>query len=399
MNVFLTTLGCRLNEAEIGRWQRQLRADGHAVVAAPERADVVVLNSCAVTSDAARSSRRTLRQLRTRSPDSRLVVTGCEATIDPDSFDADLVVPNADKSDLVKLLNLGLGDDPDASAPRRTRGFVKVQDGCRHRCTYCIVTVARGSERSRSIDAVVDDVRALEDEGIVEVVLSGVHLGGYGSDIGSDLRSLIEAVVARTSVPRIRLGSLEPWDLPPGFFDLWSDPRLCPHLHLPLQSGSDTVLRRMARRCSVEHFSELAVQAREVPGFHLTTDIIVGFPGETDAEFDQTMQVIQRLAPGHAHIFRFSPRRGTAAATMSGQVHGEVKKRRSRELHALMAQLKERRLRSEIGRQHAVLWEADGTSGYTANWLRVKSQLPHERGSISTVTVDGVLNAERLSVA
>ena len=266
MHVFLTTLGCRLNEAELERWSRGFHATGHRVVPSPAQADIMVVNTCAVTTEAARKSRKLVSGLHRQNPAARMVLTGCFAELEPGRAASlagvDLIVGNRDKERLVDLVVESLGtptmpvlatEPEDAhvyASTGRTRAFIKVQDGCRNRCSFCIVTIARGEERSRTIADVVGEIRQRHADGYQEAVLTGVHLGGYGSDLGTDLRALVRAVLEDTDIPRVRLSSLEPWDLPEDFWSLWSSPRLMPHLHLPLQSGADTVLRRMSRRCS-----------------------------------------------------------------------------------------------------------------------------------------------------
>lgn len=398
MRVLIKTLGCRLNEAEAEQWARGFLQRGHQLAHDVADADLVVLNSCAVTGDAARKSRGLIRRVRRDNPLARVVVSGCYATLSADpvrnELGVDLVVSNSDKSRLVEITEreLALTALP-AAAPvsalfqmGRQRAFVKVQDGCRHRCTFCIVTIARGEERSRSLDEITAEIQRLCEAGVQEAVLTGVHLGGYGHDLGSDLATLIESVLARTSLPRLRLGSLEPWDLPDGFFDLFANPRLLPHLHLPLQSGSDAVLKRMARRCRSSEFRELAAQARDrATDLNLTTDIIVGFPGETAEDFAHTLEMVEEIGFGHVHIFTYSARAGTAAAALPSQVPEPVKKERSAQLHALAARCKRRTLERFVGRRFEVLWEGEPTqdretgwrfSGYTPNYLRVSTQTP-----------------------
>jgi threonylcarbamoyladenosine tRNA methylthiotransferase MtaB len=269
----------------------------------------------------------------------------------------------------------------------RQRAFVKVQDGCRYRCTFCIVTVARGEEQSRPIPAVIDEINALYAQGIQEAIITGVHLGGYGSDISSNLLELIQAILAQTEIPRLRLGSLEPWELPDGFFELFKNPRLLPHLHLPLQSGSDGVLRRMARRCKTQEFAEIVAQARAlIPNFNITTDIIVGFPGETEQEWQESYDYIKNLGFGHIHIFSYSPRQGTKAAELPNQISQEVKKQRSKQLHELAETLKQQFIAENIGSTAEVLWEGHTETldehttryfGYTSNYLRVACEVPN----------------------
>ena len=242
----------------------------------------------------------------------------------------------------------------------RTRAFVKTQDGCRNHCTFCIVTVARGDERSRTITEITAEVNALHAEGYQEAVLTGVHLGGYGSDLGADLRSLVAALLAKTQIPRLRLSSLEPFDLSASFFDLWADSgdRLMPHLHLPAQSGSDAVLRRMARRNRIADFEALVTAARAaIPGLTITTDLIAGFPGETEEDFNETLAFARRVGFAHIHAFPYSARQGTAAARFGGQVPEAERKRRVRALVELDAELGAAARRSFLGEVRPVLWE------------------------------------------
>jgi threonylcarbamoyladenosine tRNA methylthiotransferase MtaB len=267
----------------------------------------------------------------------------------------------------------------------RQRAFIKVQDGCRYRCTFCIVTVARGEERSRAIAEIIDEINTLAEQGIQEVVLTGVHLGGYGSDLNCNLVDLIQAILTHTDVPRLRLGSLEPWELTEDFFTLFAQPRLMPHLHLPLQSGSDSVLKRMARRCKTADFAALVQQCRDVRSdFNLTTDIIVGFPAESESEWQESLAFIESMAFGHTHIFTYSRREGTKAASLPEQISDTVKKQRSQQLHGLAEQMKQQFWRSQIGQTFPVLWEgyseplANGKQrvfGYTPNYLRVGCEI------------------------
>ena len=401
MKVYLASIGCRLNEAEVATWARQFQLTGHQVTATPADADALIFNSCAVTNEAARKSRQFVKRLHRQNPSARLVVTGCYASLEPEKVRAlmgvDLVVSNQEKDALAAQVAGDLqtpGMPAMATEPgavyvypgSRTRAFVKVQDGCRNRCTFCIVTVARGDERSRPIADIVDEINALHEAGYREAVLTGVHLGGYGDDLGENLFSLVRAILADTDIPRLRLSSLEPWDLPPRFFELWESPRLMPHLHLPLQSGSDRILRRMARRYTVDAYARLIADARSaIPDFNLTTDVIVGFPGESEEDWAQTVDFVQKVGFGHLHIFTYSTRAGTAAARMPHQVPGDVKRARSHQLHAIAAQMKAQTLARYVGAVQPVLWEGPGQtlpsgelrwSGYTGNYLRVEVITP-----------------------
>lgn len=416
MRVKLKALGCRLNEAELENWARGFQSVGHRIVGSSDEADLIVLNTCAVTQEAVRKSRRLIRNLYRVNPSAKVVVSGCYASLNPDEtadfLGVDLVVSNADKDQLVKLTQRALFSDleqPIASEPGvslfelgRQRAFVKVQDGCRYRCSFCIVTIARGNERSRCLESIVDEINMLHHQGIQEVILTGVHLGGYGDDLGINLSALIEAVLNRTKIPRIRLGSLEPWDLPIGFFQLFQNIRLMPHLHLPLQSGSDSVLRRMNRRCKTEEFSEIVSEARrQISGINVTTDIIVGFPGETEQDWTQSVNYIRRIGFGHIHIFSYSRREGTKAADLPDQVTVTVKKARSRELHAIAREMKQVMLREKIGSNVPVLFESevkgDGDLpqffGYTPDYLRVAvggRDMPSLENQIVKTSLEGV---------
>jgi threonylcarbamoyladenosine tRNA methylthiotransferase MtaB len=395
MLVHLKTLGCRLNEAELETWAQSFQKSGHHITPQVQAADLIIINSCAVTQDAARKSRNLIRRVHRDNPKAKLIVSGCYATLDADEaaslMGVDMVVSNKDKDQLVEkaLTELTMETMPEMSAEPgetslftrgRQRAFVKVQDGCRYRCTFCIVTIARGEEVSRPIDTVIDDINTLHAQGINEVILTGVHLGGYGSDLGYSLCNLIKAILERTAITRLRLGSLEPWEFTEEFFELFHNPRLMPHLHLPLQSGSDSVLRRMARRCKTEEFAAIVKKLRQyIPHFNITTDIIAGFPGETEEEWQQSFDFIQQIGFGHIHIFTYSSRKGTKAATLPNQVDSQTKKQRSQQLHELANTMKQNFYQDNIGHEFPVLWEGYSEAygkgkkrvfGYTPNYLR-----------------------------
>ncbi len=417
MRVFLDQLGCRLNFSENSTLAGRLNAAGHRIVGRAEEAQVIVLNTCAVTSQAARKSRQAARHLNRRNPDARIAMTGCYATLAPQESaklpGVELVADNHAKEMLHTLLEPWSAEfsDPDdlsriqphgtpfaqASAEEeegRTRAFVKVQDGCQNRCTFCIVTALRGDSRSRTTAEVVSEVQGLVDGGYREAVLTGVHLGAFGRDLDggqrSDLKELTAAILTDTDIARLRLSSLEPWELADGFFDLWQrwPGRLCPHLHLPLQAGTDAQLRRMARRCTVASFHQLAADARAaIPNLIITTDLIVGFPGESDADFEEGLRFVEEMRFAHAHIFPFSARTGTAAAEFDGQVKKAVKRERSRRMHQVVARSGQLERARYVGATRPVLWEGSGQqltdqadtllwSGLTDNYLRVTAQAP-----------------------
>lgn len=418
MKVYLETLGCRLNYAEMDALGRQLEAAGHSVAASPESADVCVLNTCAVTGEAARKSRQWARRLARANPQARLALTGCFATLMPDEAahlpNVALVVANDRKELLAELLqpwSAALGGEswrrlaPDAPPhpPSRTRAFVKVQDGCNNRCTFCIVTVARGAERSRPVADVVAEIQQLTAEGVQEAVLTGVHLGGYGRDIDTHLHDLVAAVLERTELPRLRLSSLEPWELGPAFFDLWpqSGGRLCPHLHLPAQAGSDAVLRRMARRNRTDDFRRLVDAARSrIAGLVITTDMIVGFPGETGDDFAASLRFVEAMRFAHVHVFPYSAREGTAAARFGDQVPLEVRRQRVVELQAVAQDVGQTVARGFLGQVRPVLWEQNEAgnsalwSGLTDNYLRVQTMTPDTVDLTNRITPAQLLRLE-----
>ena len=394
MKVHLRALGCRLNQSEIETMARQFAAQGHELVDDAGEADQVVVNTCAVTMDATRDSRKLIRQLHRANEGAQITVTGCYAQISPDQIGVlpgvARVVGNREKDALVPAVTGEPLEPYDAEpiergAPPwvgRTRAFIKVQDGCDNACTFCVTTIARGEGRSRPIDAVVREVQMLHAAGYSEAVLTGVHLGSYGHDLGdrSGLIHLVRAILADTDIPRVRLSSLEPWDLTPAFFDLWRDPRLCPHLHLPLQSGCDATLRRMARKTTQAAFGALVREARaRMDDPCITTDVIVGFPGETDEEFAVSVAFIEAMDFAGLHVFRYSPRPGTAAARMRGHVSEDVKRERSARLIAYAEAAERRYAERFIGRALPVLWEQVGgvtgdgfmNVGYTHNYIRV----------------------------
>ena len=397
MKIHLKALGCRLNEAELEQWSRDFTGEGHNIVRNADEADVVVVNTCAVTTEATKKSRKLMNRLHRENPQSKVVVSGCYATLEEQEVakrsGVDLVVNNADKELLPQKVMDAFSDntmplnamEPDQSSlflRGKQRAFIKIQDGCRYRCTFCIVTVARGQERSRSLADIVTEVNSLHQQGIQEIVLTGVHVGGYGSDIESSLYELVTTLLSDTDIPRIRFASVEPWDLPETFFTLFENKRLMPHMHLPLQSGADSVLRRMSRRCKIGDFSDLVEQARSViPDFNVTTDIIVGFPGETDDEWKMTMENVESIGFGHIHIFSYSPREGTKAAGLANPVEEAVKKFRSNQLHALADKLKQQFHQTHLNREVDVLWEGQKKdendrlifTGYTPNFCKVES--------------------------
>jgi len=412
MQIHLKTLGCRLNEAEIESWAVKFQEKGHKLIADPESADLVVINTCAVTQEAVKKSRQIIRRIHRNNPTAKLVVSGCYSTLYKKNINElpgiDLVIDNSEKEKLVDIslreLNVetmpSLSTEPGETSlfkRGRNRAFIKIQDGCRHRCTFCIVTIARGEEHSRTINEIINEINKYHEQGIKEVILTGVHAGGYGSDINSSLYQLIKIVLAKTTSPRIRLASVETWDLHDKFFSLFSNKRLMPHIHLPLQSGCDSVLKRMGRRCKTKDFKSIVQKARdEISNFNITTDIIVGFPGETKDEWQESLKFINEVGFSHIHIFTYSKRQGTKASTLDNHIDNVTKKMRSKELHELTKLMRKKILNDEIGKEYFVLWESrdddSNWSGYTEHYLRVelKNSQENVENTISKIKVTSI---------
>jgi threonylcarbamoyladenosine tRNA methylthiotransferase MtaB len=373
MKVYVETLGCRLNESEIEAIARGFTARGDQIVPDAADADLCVINTCAVTNDASRASRQRIRQINRAQPTAQIVVTGCYSQLAPREVSAlpgvAQIVENADKDRLVPIVLHERPDPMDDEAIRldtaytpgthgHTRAFVKVQDGCDNLCTFCVTRIARGAGRSRPMDEIVREIQAMSAAGYREAVLTGVQIGSYGERHGG-LTDLVRAILTDTDMPRVRISSLEPWDLDEAFFDLWQNPRLCPHLHLPLQSGCDATLKRMLRRTTQAEYRELITLARGlIPNLALSTDVIVGFPGETDAEFAASEAFIAEMDFMKLHVFPYSPRVGTAAARMRDQVDPKIAKARGERLRAISEAGEARYRASLVGRCDDVLWES-----------------------------------------
>ena len=398
MKIYLDMIGCRLNQSEIERMAAQFRVAGHKIVASAEMADVVVVNTCAVTGHAVADSRKKIRRA-LQDGTKPVIATGCWATLAPADTaalaDAVRVVSNEEKDQLVAdFLNLPVEDfatgmiarSPLPGAHSRTRAFIKVQDGCDNTCTFCVTRLARGASRSVPVEEVLADIRAAQAGGTQEVVLTGVNIQAWGQDAGDGLHlgDLLAAVLAETDVPRVRLSSLEPWELKEGFFNIWQDERMCQHLHLPLQSGSAGTLKRMVRKTTPGDFRRLVEGVRaHCPQMAVTTDIITGFPGEDQAEFAETLAFVREMQFAGGHVFTFSARPGTAAARMKGQVPVHVRKERNAVLRGVLKESAQRYQQQFLGQVVSVLWESaqeqDGgwlMTGLTGEYLRVEAVSP-----------------------
>ena len=431
MNIFLTALGCKLNHAEMEAMARRIESMGHVVVAAPQQAEWAIVNTCAVTHVAARKSRQLIRRLARARPDLRIGVTGCYADLAAGEVRAihgvRLVVSNRYKDTILEsipgLASRRCGEAVEVLVARRpwavprasrsplgrTRAFVKIQDGCDNHCAYCVVALARGPQRSRAPKHILSEIRDRVTEGYQEIVLTGVHIGAYGHDgaangslppsEGWSLARLARAILQNTDVSRLRVSSIEPWDLTPELLSLWPHPRLCRHLHLPLQSGCDDTLRRMGRRYDTRWFERLVTEIRgRIPDSSITTDVMVGFPGESDTEFATTLRFAEEIRFARLHVFRYSRRAGTPAAHMPDQVHPRTAQARSEKLIALGRRMSADFHRQFVDAELEVLFESardDGTpvwTGLTDNYLRVS--VPAKRDLTNILATVHCLSAD-----
>ena len=423
MKAALHNLGCKVNAYETEAMQQILEEAGYEIVPFSEYADVYVINTCSVTNMADRKSRQMLHRAKKQNPDAIVVGAGCyvqtkeaQALVDES---IDIVIGNNKKHELVPLLReyeashrkmacvADINHEKQAyeelslsRTAEHTRAFIKVQDGCNQFCTYCIIPFARGRVRSRELPDVLQEIRTLAKSGYREVVLTGIHLSSYGVDNGESLLHLIEAVHELEGIERIRLGSLEPRIVTDAFAKRLSElPKICPHFHLSLQSGCDTVLSRMNRRYDTAAYEVgCALLRRYFEHPAITTDVIVGFPGETDEEFETTERYLERIHFYEMHIFQYSRREGTKAAAMPDQVPEAVKKERSEKLLALGHRMSEEFRRYYLGRQVTALLEEeflyDGKryyTGYTKEYVKVAVETEKD---LSNTFVTGTLKTQ-----
>jgi threonylcarbamoyladenosine tRNA methylthiotransferase MtaB len=393
MRVCFTHLGCKLNQAEIEALARRFAASGHRVVGSLAEADLHVVNTCTVTQAAARESRKVARGGRRANPQLRTVLTGCWAAAEPEEAarlaGVDLVVPNGEKEALCERVAAAFPELAAAAEPEpvpvpwvpielgHTRALVKVEDGCNMQCAFCIIPQTRGRQRSRPPGELLAEVQALAAAGCREVVLTGVQISAYRA-AGLDLAGLVERVLAEGGAPRLRLTSIAPWEMDDRLLDLFArhgGSRLCRHLHLSLQSGSTATLRRMRRPYTAESYAALLDRVREaVPDVAITTDVLVGFPGETEEELAASLACVAAAGFAKVHVFPFSPRPGTAAAEMPGQVAPEAKRERTARMLQVAAAAERAFLEGQLGRRVTVLWEhprGEMAHGLTDNYVRV----------------------------
>ena len=412
------TLGCKVNQYETQAMEQLMRQWGHAVGALSEPCDGYIVNTCSVTAVSDKKCRGVIRRLRRAAPEAVIGVCGCYSQVSPDAVRAlgadvisgtenreaflRLVLESAEKRQHLELLDNALRRReafealPAGAAEARMVVNLKVEDGCPKFCSYCNIPNARGPVRSLPLEQAVRQAQALYAEGFREVVLTGIEISSWGQDLGSGtLRDLIAAICAAAPGLRVRLGSLEPRTVDETFCrTLSAFPNLCPQFHLSLQSGSDTVLHRMKRRYDTARYAESVRLLREAfPGCAITTDLIEGFPGETEEEFVQTLQFLETIRFSQMHIFPYSRRPGTPAAAMPDQIPAEVKERRAARATALAAETAQEYHAAMIGTVHDVLFEqpeAPGFAGHAPNYVKVYVQGAELRGQVRSVRITGL---------
>ena len=386
MKIKFLTLGCKVNQVETESMQRLFELAGHAIVDAIDEADAIVINTCAVTAVAAQKSRQMIHKA-ARSG-KVIAVVGCYSQSSPNEIDADIVIGTKDRRRIVELVERAVGDKINIVGevgttfeelphlPSKTRAFIKIEDGCDNRCSYCIIPTLRGTVRSRSLDSLRAECSQLHSLGFKEIVLTGIHLGAYGKDCGLRLIDAVNAALESGMPSRLRLSSIEATEVHDELIELIkNDRRLCRHLHLPLQSGCDEVLRAMHRPYSTRQFAQLIERlAIEIPNIAITTDLIVGFPGETNAMFEQSIEFVESMPFSKLHVFPYSVRQGTPAASMSDQIDPNVKRERAARMIEISNRKSIEYRRKFLGTSVEVLTETSTNGivdGLTDNYIRV----------------------------
>ena len=418
MRIAIYTLGCKVNQYETQAMEQELAAQGHELVDFEQAADAYIINTCSVTAVSDKKSRQMIRRAKKRNPAAIIAACGCYVQTHTDeakSLGIDLIGGTGQRMEFLHQLLAAaeerqtrvLVDDalhrhdfeilPAGGQHSRTRAMLKVEDGCRNFCTYCIIPFARGPVRSLPLEAAARQTRQLAEEGYREVVLTGIEISSWGQDLPGEesLIDLLEAVSAAAGEMRVRLGSLEPRTITEDFCRRASAlPNLCPHFHLSLQSGCDETLRRMNRRYDTERYDRSVALLRQYfPGMAITTDLIVGFPGETEEEFEKTLDFIRRCGFAQIHVFPYSIRPGTRAAAME-QVPKSVKEERAARAGAIAAALHEEYLQSCVGKTFPVLFEQPGApgfyTGHAPNYMEVEAPGKNLHNCLRPVRITGV---------
>ena len=368
MKVGICSLGCKVNIYESEVVTDLLKKGGYEIVPFEDKADIYIINTCSVTNESDKKSRKMINRAKKNNSEAIIVVMGCYSQVSSDDIEADIILGNKDKSKIVEILNDFIRDKEskkiiyDLSSvefekmeishfDNHTRAFVKIQDGCNAFCSYCIIPYTRGRVRSKNKEDVIEEVSRLVKDGYKEIVLTGIHTGRYGIDINSSLYELLCELVKIPNIYRIRLSSIEINEVTPEIIDLYKNNKIMArHLHVPLQSGSNKILKLMNRRYNKEEFMKMIDKLREIEDISLTTDLIVGFPNETDDDFEETMDTLKKIHFTKIHTFPYSRRRGTVADKMDGHISGDIKKKRVHEVIELSNEYENEYYKSKISK-------------------------------------------------
>ena len=387
-------LGCRVNQSEGESFLEYFKNNDYQIVDFKEKADVYLIHTCTVTSQADSKSRQMIRKAKKTNNEAKVVVTGCYAQTEPGVLqnmpEVDLIIGMKDRDNIIKLLEenetekvhifdirkIKDFENMITSNTDKTRAFIKIQEGCESFCSYCIIPIARGRIRSRAISDIIEEIAVLEEQGYQEIVLTGIHAGAYGLDLGLELSQLMAEITAKTTIPRVRFGSLDPNEINESFLKEFSNQRFMPHIHLALQSGDDEILKIMNRKYDCEQYLATIEKLRLVKGelLSITTDIMVGFPYEKEEHHKRSMEFIRRCQLDNLHIFQYSKRKGTRAAKFPEQVESEIKKIRAREMEELKKELHLEFQKKMLGQNLSVLIEKANKNeaiGYSDNYLKV----------------------------
>lgn len=399
------TLGCKVNQYETEAMEELFSKNGYSIVSDNEVADIYVINTCTVTNLSDRKSRQFIRKSKKINPDSIIAVVGCYSQVSPEEVEkiegVDVIIGTSDRKKILELCEKAKEKNEKINIVRniktykefeninindiksKTRAYIKIQDGCNQFCSYCIIPYARGPIRSRELDDIVEETQKLSDAGFKEIVLAGIHVASYGRDLNNiPLTKVLESIGNIDGIERIRLSSIEPTLIDENFMEtIVKIGKVCDHFHLSLQSGSNSVLKRMNRKYTREEYKEKVDLIRKhMPNAGITTDIIVGFPGETEEEFNETLEFVKDISFSRIHVFKYSPRKGTPASKYEGQVDGVVKNKRSDMLIELGEELTKAFNSRFLNCNMKVLYEERSKKdkkiyeGYTTNYIRVKSE-------------------------
>ena len=380
MKITVLTLGCKVNQSESDKIEGILIQQGHSIVDLPEQPDYCVINTCTVTAKSDYQSRQLIR--RAHRAGARIIATGCYATLNHNKISTmdgiEYVVNNNNKMNIINLIDNTIKSNSSYYS-QRSRPYIKVQDGCNHVCSYCIIPRARGKSKSIHESKIIEHIKILENKGFCEIVLTGIHIGSYGKDLSTrtNLSTLVRNIIKKTGIPRIRISSLQINDISDEFLEVLMEKRICNHLHLPLQSGSDMILKKMNRPYTSKKYTQTIEEILgRIPGIAIGTDVIAGFPGEDNDQFKSTFDLLKRLPFAYIHVFPYSQRPGTTASCIKEQIPFQTKKARVKKITTLSIEKRAEYASYQINKVHDVIIESNKNNlyyiGCTGNYQKVK---------------------------